>query len=262
MSHPDEPPTSTIAATPRRTRHPPNPPDPHIAQRAGSLPCPGGRPCRRAGPALAGAFWHSGAAASPSYRSARPPAAVGCGSDGGRNSGLVRRHHAHHPGCGTHAPDPPHTIRQAQIPRQRGRTRRHAGRGPRHPPARGQLRQIPARQLLKDRRRRGNHRDSRPRRQLPADPSSEPASPWSQSWSHSPQSGAVHRRPRPPVRAGHGRWRTVVNGGAQYSKACEGATPPWVQIPPPPPLTCENTGSWQPPGGCLGTPWLIYLAQL
>src|SRR5262249_56037429 len=40
----------------------------------------------------------------------------------------------------------------------------------------------------------------------------------------------------------HGRWRTPVNGGAQYSKACEGATPPWVQIPPPPPLTCKNTG--------------------
>ena len=262
MSHPDEPPTSTIAATPRRTRHPPNPPDPHIAERTGGLPGPRDRPCRRrAGPALAAAFRRSGPA-SPIYRSARPPAAVGCGSDGGRNSGLVRRHHAHHPGCGTHAPDPPHTSRRARIRHQRGQTRRRAGRGPRQPPACGQLRQIPARQLLKHRPRRGNHRDSRPRRQLPADPSSAPASPWSQFWSHSPQSAAVHRRPRPLVRAGHGRWRTVVNGGAQYSKACEGATPPWVQIPPPPPLTCKNTGSWQPPGRCLSTPWLIYLAQL
>src|SRR5262249_40744568 len=33
---------------------------------------------------------------------------------------------------------------------------------------------------------------------------------------------------------------TVVNGGAQYSKACEGASLPWVQIPPPPPLTCDD----------------------
>jgi hypothetical protein len=33
-----------------------------------------------------------------------------------------------------------------------------------------------------------------------------------------------------------------VNGGAQYSKACEGASLPWVQIPPPPLLTCKNTG--------------------
>jgi hypothetical protein len=57
----------------------------------------------------------------------------------------------------------------------------------------------------------------------------------------------IHPRPEPftgvhrlPARAGHGRWRTVVNAGAQYSKACEGATPPWVQIPPPPPLTCDD----------------------
>src|SRR5215469_327644 len=79
----------------------------------------------------------------------------------------------------------------------------------------------------------------------------------------------IHLRPGPftggrgpPVRAAHERWWTVVNGVAQYSKACEGPSLPWVQIPPPPPLTCENTGSWQPPGGCLGTPWLIHLAQL
>src|SRR5215469_10264495 len=30
--------------------------------------------------------------------------------------------------------------------------------------------------------------------------------------------------------------RTLADGGAQYSKACEGASLPWVhQIPPPPP---------------------------
>jgi hypothetical protein len=76
--------------------------------------------------------------------------------------------------------------------------------------------------------------------------------PWAQFWSHSPPSGGVRRRPRPPVRTGHGRWRPVVNGGAQYSKACEGATPPWVQIPPPPPLTCKNTalGSRQAGASC------------
>src|SRR5215471_11913385 len=45
---------------------------------------------------------------------------------------------------------------------------------------------------------------------------------------------------RSAVRAGQEYWRTVVNGGEQYSKACEGATPPWVQIPPPPPLTCDD----------------------
>ncbi len=42
-----------------------------------------------------------------------------------------------------------------------------------------------------------------------------------------------------------GRSRMMANAGAQSSKACEGATPPWVQIPPPPPLTCKNTS----PGG-------------
>ena len=31
--------------------------------------------------------------------------------------------------------------------------------------------------------------------------------------------------------------RPVVDGGAQSSKACEGAAPPWESNPPPPPLT-------------------------
>jgi hypothetical protein len=63
---------------------------------------------------------------------------------------------------------------------------------------------------------------------------------WAQFWSHSLPSGGVHRCPRPLVRAGQGRSWTVVNSDAQYSKACEGATLPWVQIPPPPPLTCDD----------------------
>src|SRR5262249_36752648 len=50
----------------------------------------------------------------------------------------------------------------------------------------------------------------------------------------------------------------VAGDGAQYSKACEGASLPCVPTPPPPPLTCKNTGSCQPRGRCLGTPWLIY----
>jgi hypothetical protein len=68
------------------------------------------------------------------------------------------------------------------------------------------------------------------------------ASPWSQFWSHSPPFTTVHGRPQALRPRWSGRWRTPVNGGAQYSKACEGATPPWVQIPPPPPppLTCDD----------------------
>src|SRR5215471_7035414 len=54
---------------------------------------------------------------------------------------------------------------------------------------------------------------------------------------------------RSAVRAGQEYWRTVVNGGAQYSKACEGASLPWVQIPPPPPLTCTNTNLGRRQGG-------------
>ena len=60
-------------------------------------------------------------------------------------------------------------------------------------------------------------------------------------------SGLIHPRPRAftsgrrlHVRAGRERSRPVADGGAQYSKACEGATPPWVQIPPPPPLTWDD----------------------
>src|SRR5215813_8221510 len=81
--------------------------------------------------------------------------------------------------------------------------------------------------------------------------------------------GLIHLRPPPftsvrgpPVRAGHGRRRTVVNSGAQYSKACEGASLPWVQIPPPPPLTCINTGPDGRQAHASGRPGLIYWSQL
>jgi hypothetical protein len=81
--------------------------------------------------------------------------------------------------------------------------------------------------------------------------------------------GLIHLCARPftgdrglPLRTGQGRWRTVVNAGAQYSKACEGATPPWVQIPPPPPLTCKNTDPGRRRPGASGSPGLIWWAQL
>ncbi len=79
----------------------------------------------------------------------------------------------------------------------------------------------------------------------------------------------IHPRPGPftgdrghPVRPGHERWRPVVNGGAQYSKACEGASLPWVQIPPPPPLTCKNTNLGSRQAGASCAPGLIYWSQL
>ena len=110
----------------------------------------------------------------------------------------------------------------------------------------------------------GSGRRCTPRRSPGAAPNGAPvrASLWSQFWSHSPPFTTVHGRPRPPVRAGHGRWRTVVNGGAQYSKACEGATLPWVQIPPPPPLTCTNTGPGRRQAHASCRPGLIYWSQL
>jgi hypothetical protein len=46
--------------------------------------------------------------------------------------------------------------------------------------------------------------------------------PRAQFWSHSPLSGAICRRPRAACPCWSG---TVINTGAQYSKACEGATP-------------------------------------
>jgi hypothetical protein len=60
--------------------------------------------------------------------------------------------------------------------------------------------------------------------------------------SHSPRPRPFTSGHEPLVRAGQGRWRPVVNSGVQSSKACEGASLPWVQIPPPPPLTCKNVG--------------------
>jgi hypothetical protein len=53
--------------------------------------------------------------------------------------------------------------------------------------------------------------------------------------------GLIHPRPEqftgdrePPSCPGPVHSRPVADGPAQSSKACEGATPPWVQIPPPP----------------------------
>src|SRR5215468_3043088 len=63
---------------------------------------------------------------------------------------------------------------------------------------------------------------------------------WLSLWLIHPRPGTFTGGRGPRVRAGHEHWRTVVNGGAQYSKACEGASLPWVQIPPPPPLTCND----------------------
>ena len=63
---------------------------------------------------------------------------------------------------------------------------------------------------------------------------------WLSLWLIHPRPGLFTGGRGLPVRAGHERWRTVVNAGAQYSKACEGASLPWVQIPPPPPLTCDD----------------------
>jgi hypothetical protein len=54
-----------------------------------------------------------------------------------------------------------------------------------------------------------------------------------------------------PCWSGHSR--PVVDGTAQSSKACEGATLPWVQIPPPPPLTRHDTSTWWPRSACLGS---------
>jgi hypothetical protein len=44
----------------------------------------------------------------------------------------------------------------------------------------------------------------------------------SQFLSHSPLTATVHRRPPGRVRAGHGRWRTLVNAGQHCWKACWG----------------------------------------
>jgi hypothetical protein len=58
---------------------------------------------------------------------------------------------------------------------------------------------------------------------------------WSQFWSHSRQSGVVPRRT--PLGSLSTIWllRTARNPLSRNSKACVGVTPPWVQIPPPPP---------------------------
>jgi hypothetical protein len=76
-----------------------------------------------------------------------------------------------------------------------------------------------------------------------------------------PRTGPFTNDRVPPLRAGQERWRTVVNSAAKYSKACEGASLPWVQIPPPPLLTCKNTSPGSRPAGVPCSPGLIWWAQ-
>src|SRR5271165_6552481 len=49
-----------------------------------------------------------------------------------------------------------------------------------------------------------------------------------------------------PVDAGHAPCRPLANTRAQSSKACEGATLPWVQIPPPPLRVTDRTAGVAP----------------
>jgi hypothetical protein len=48
-------------------------------------------------------------------------------------------------------------------------------------------------------------------------------------------------RGREPKRTS-GRQRPITDAPRQTSKACAGSRPPWVQIPPPPPLSRANAG--------------------
>src|SRR5215472_14767967 len=79
--------------------------------------------------------------------------------------------------------------------------------------------------------RRGSARGGQARRHTP-----------SQFPSHSLLFTAVHGRPSAGHACCQGRRRTAADGSAQYSKACEGATLPWVSNPTSTALTCENAG--------------------
>jgi hypothetical protein len=59
-----------------------------------------------------------------------------------------------------------------------------------------------------------------------------------------------------------GRLRMLLNGRSQASKACVGSRPPWVRIPPPPPLTCKNTDPSGRKAGESFSPGLIWRSQL
>ena len=102
---------------------------------------------------------------------------------------------------------------------------------------------------------------TRPAASRPIGPAAPPG-PWLSLWLIHPSPGPFTGGRGPPVRAGHERWWPVVNGGAQYSKACEGASLPWVQIPPPPPLTCMNIGLCRRQTGASCSPGLIWWSQL
>jgi hypothetical protein len=73
----------------------------------------------------------------------------------------------------------------------------------------------------------------------------------SQFPSHSLLFTTVHGRSRAAFLGWSG---TLAAGGAHYSKACEGASLPWVQIPPPP-LWPARTPILAAGSGCLGLPW-------
>jgi hypothetical protein len=71
-----------------------------------------------------------------------------------------------------------------------------------------------------------------------------------------------HRSPAAGALIVFAQARTLADAGAQYSKACEGASLPWVQTPPPPPLTCTNTGPSGRQAHASCRPSLIYWSQL
>jgi hypothetical protein len=77
-----------------------------------------------------------------------------------------------------------------------------------------------------------------------------------------PRSGQFTGGRGPYVRAGRGRWRPVVNRGAQYSKACEGASLPWVQNPTSTATDLQEHRSWQPVGGRVVLLWSHLLVSV
>ena len=79
---------------------------------------------------------------------------------------------------------------------------------------------------------------------------------WAQFRAHSLPSGTFTGDRGHPVRAGHEHRRTVVNGGAQYSKACEGATLRGFN-PTSTAADLQEHRCWRPVAGASGSPGLI-----
>jgi hypothetical protein len=71
-------------------------------------------------------------------------------------------------------------------------------------------------------------------------------------------------RGRSPAAAGRlSAWsRTLADAAAQYSKACEGASLPWVQIPPPPLLTRRDVNAGGSTDGYARGVWLSFWPHL